>query len=152
MAARDILTNAREILHPMMEKDVKATGNVMVIGTVEGCFHILPNEILSATFTGAGFKVINIGVNCSAQQFVKAVKEHKANVVGMSALLSRAIPYFKVVVDALKEAGLRDKVVAVIGGCHMYPDRVEESGADCFGVNAVDGLHKVQALLAEKKK
>ncbi len=152
MVAGNIMTNAMEILRPVMEKGVKATGDVMVLGTVEGSFHTIGKQMISSTFTAAGFRVIDIGENCSALQFVQAVKKHKANVVGCSAMLSSVKPYCKVVVDALVEAGLRDKVIVVIGGWHMAPEWVKESGADCFGVNAVDGLHKVQKLLAEKKK
>ncbi len=152
MLAGEIMTDAMDILGPEMEKGGKATGDVMVLGAVEGDLHTVGKGMVAAMFTGSGFKVINIGENCSAQQFVDALKQHKANVLGMSAILNGTKPYCKVVVDAVKKAGLRDKLVIAIGGWCMTQDWVNEAGADCYGENAVDGLHKVKALLAGEIK
>jgi len=150
--AGEIMTETIEMLRPLMEKSGEATGDVMVIGTVEGDFHVIGKRVVSAMFIGSGFKVIDIGENVSANQFVKAVKEHKADVVGCSAILSAARPYVKVVCDALVDAGIRDDVVVAMGGWGMTQDWVTRVGADCFGDNAVDALHKIKKLLAEKKK
>ncbi len=152
MLAGEIMTDAMEILRPAMEKGVKATGDVMVIGSVQGDLHTVGKRMVSALFIGAGSRVTDIGEDCSSDKFVNAVKEQKANVVGMSAILSGMKPYCKVVCDALKEVGLRDKLTIAIGGWCMTQEWVEASGADCFGENAVDGLHKVQALLAGEAK
>ncbi len=153
MLAGETMAEAVEIMRPAMEKGGKTTGDVMVIGAVEGDTHTIGKAIVAAIFTGSGIKCINIGENCSAKQFLKAIKEHNANIVGMSAILSGTKPYCKVVVDALKEAGIRDKlVVAIGGGIEMAEGWAQTTGADCVGSDAFDGLHKVQKLLAEKKK
>jgi len=124
----------------------------MVIGTVEGDLHTIGKRIVSAVFTGAGYRVVDIGEDMPAEAFVKAAKEHKATVVGASAILGPVKPYCKVINDALVDAGIRDDVIYTIGGWGMTQDWTDEVGADCFGVNAIDALNKVQVILDKKGK
>jgi 5-methyltetrahydrofolate--homocysteine methyltransferase len=152
MIAADIMNVAVEKLRPLLEKaGGPAAGETMVLGTVEGDLHDIGRRIVGAVFTGAGYQVIDLGGNVSAGEFVKAAKEHKATVVGASAILSPVKPYCKVVNDALVEAGLRDDVIFVVGGWDMDQDWCDMVGADCFGKDALDGLNKVK-LIREGKQ
>ncbi len=152
MIAGDIMTNAMELLRPAMEKGGKATGDVMVIGSVQGDLHTIGKKIVCAIFTGAGYRVVDIGEDQPASEFVKAAKELKACVVGASCTLSPTQPYCKTINDALVDAGIRDHVVFAIGGWRMTQATTDSFGADCFGDTAVDGLHKVQAIRSGEMK
>jgi len=146
--AGEIMIDAMEILRPVIEKGDQSLGETMVIGTVEGDLHTVGKRIVSAIFTGAGYRVVDIGEDMPASEFVKAAKEHKATVVGASAILGPVKPYCKVIHDALVDAGIRDDVVYTIGGWGMTQDYCDEGGADCYGENAIDGLNKVKMILA----
>jgi len=151
--AGEIMNDAMEILRPAIESSGgKSLGDTMVIGTVEGDLHTIGKRIVSAVFTGAGYRVVDIGEDMPAEEFVKAAKEHKATVVGASAILGPVKPYCKVINDALVDAGIRDDVIYAIGGWGMTQDWTDEVGADCFGVNAIDALNKVQVILDKKGK
>ena len=146
--AGDIMTAAMEILRPAMEKGGKATGDTMVIGTVEGDLHTIGKRIVSAVFTGAGYRVVDIGEDQPASEFVKAVKELKANVVGASATINPVKPYCKTINDALVDAGIRDDMIYIIGGWEMTQEWCNDVGADAFGEDALGGLSKVKMILA----
>jgi len=145
--AGEIMNDAMKVLVPVIAKGGKSTGDTMVIGTVEGNQHnIQGKRIVAAMFTGAGYRVVDIGENMSAREFVKAAKELKASVVGASAILGPLKPYCRVINDALVEAGIRDDLVFIIGGWGMTQEWCDNVGADSFGENAVDALEKVKAL------
>lgn len=144
--AGEIMNDAMRLLRPLIEAGGQSTGDTMVIGTVEGDQHNIGKRIVGAVFTGAGFRVIDIGENVPAREFVKAAKEHHATVVGASAILGPLKPYCKVINDALMEAGIRDDVVYIIGGWGMTQEWCDSTGADAFGENAIDALDKVKAL------
>lgn len=148
MIAGEIMHEVVERLRPVIEKGGRPTGETMVLGTVEGDLHDIGRRIVGAVFTGAGFNVIDIGGNVSAGEFVRAAKEHNATVVGASAILSPVKPQCKVLNDALVQAGLRDRVIYVVGGWDMDQEWCDLVGADCFGKDALDGLSKVQKIRA----
>ena len=150
--AGEIMTSATEILRPVIEKGDQPLGDTMVIGTVEGDLHDIGKRIVSAVFSGAGYRVVDIGENMSAKEFAKAAKELKATIVGASAILGPVKPYCKVINNALVDAGIRDDVVYVIGGWGMTQDWCDNVGADCYGEHAIDGLNKVRMILAKKRK
>ena len=108
--------------------------------------------LVSATFAGAGFKVIDIGEDQPASEFVKAVKKYKATIVGASAIIGPVKPYWKVINDALVDAGIRDDVIYIIGGWATTPDWCDSVGADCYGENATDALNKVKMIMVKKEK
>ena len=140
--AGEIMTDAMKMLRPAMEKGGQSTGDTMVIGTVEGDLHNIGKRIVSAVFTGAGYKVVDIGEEQPASEFVKAAKELKATVVGAHATLDPVKPYCKVINDALVDAGIRDDVIFIIGGWGMTEEWGDNVGADCFGENAVDAVEQ----------
>lgn len=131
------------------KKDVPYLGRV-VIGTVAGDIHDIGKSLVVAMLVAEGFEVIDLGINVPDETFVEKVKELKPDVLGLSALLSTTIPKFRDVVVALEEAGLRDLVKVIIGGALVNMERTEISGADAFGSDAIDAVHKVKALLEIK--
>jgi methanogenic corrinoid protein MtbC1 len=153
MIAGQIMNDALEILLPKTEiaaacQSGERTGDFMVIGTVEGDLHNVGKRIVSAVFGGAGIRSVDIGENKSAEDFVQAVKEYKANIVGASAIIGPVTPYCKVIHKALVDAGIRDDVLFIAGGWGMTEEWCNEVGADTFGENALDGLCKTQKLLS----
>lgn len=146
--AGEIMTEATEMLRPAIEAGGKTLGENMVIGTVEGDEHYIGKRIVSAIFTGAGYRVIDIGENMSASSFADAVKEYKPTIVGASAIIGPVKPYCGVINQALVEAGLRDNLIYIVGGWGMTPEWGEKVGADCHGENAIDALNKVKLILA----
>lgn len=144
----EIMNEAMEILRPEIEKGGLSLGDSMVIGTVEGDEHNIGKRIVVAMFTGAGYKVVDIGENMPASEFVKAAKELKATVVGASAILGPLKPYCKVINDALIDAGIRDDVLYIVGGWGMTQEWTDNVGADAFGYNAVEAVHKVKMIRA----
>jgi dimethylamine corrinoid protein len=146
--AGEIMTDAMEILRPAIEKGGERSGDTMIIGTVEGDLHNIGKRIVSAVFTGAGYKVIDIGEDKPASDFLKAAQEHKACVVGAHATINPVKPNCKIINDALVEAGIRDNMVFIIGGWEMTEEWCDNVGADAFGTDALDGLKKVKMLRA----
>lgn len=146
--AGEIMTEAMEKLRPVMEAGATGTGDVMVIGTVEGDIHNVGKRVVAAVFTGAGYQVIDIGENQPASAFVKAAQEHNARIVGASAILGPQKPYCKVIHEALVEAGIRDKVLYIIGGWGMTQEWCDLVHADAYGDTAFEALDKVKALLS----
>jgi 5-methyltetrahydrofolate--homocysteine methyltransferase len=138
---------AMDLLQPLLaEADSKGAGKV-VIGTVEGDLHDIGKNLVAMMMQGAGFKVIDLGVNITPQAFLEAVKEHKPDIVGMSALLTTTMPKMMDTVKALEEAGLRDQVKIMAGGAPVTQDFVEKIGADAYGANAASAAEKAKALL-----
>lgn len=116
--------------------EVKAPG-VVVVGTVEGDLHDIGKNLVCMILESAGFKVIDVGVDNSAEQFIEAVKEHHPQIVAMSALLTTTMPSMKETIDAFIEAGLRDTVKIIVGGAPVSRQYAEEIGADGYGEDAI---------------
>jgi len=137
-----------DTLQPLLsEGDAKGAGKV-IIGTVDGDLHDIGKNLVAMMMQGSGFKVIDLGVNLSPQAFVAAVKEHKPDIVGMSALLTTTMPKMAETITALKEAGLRDQVKVMAGGAPVTQDFVDKIGADAYGANAATASEKAKALVA----
>ena len=136
-----------EILRPLMsEAETKGAGT-LVLGTVEGDLHDIGKNLVGMMFEGAGFKVINLGIDLKPQVFVDAVKEHKPDLLGMSALLTTTMPKMGETINALKEAGLRDTVKILIGGAPVTAEFAKEIGADAYAANAASSVDKARAVL-----
>ncbi|HHY40632.1 MAG TPA: cobalamin-binding protein [Syntrophaceticus sp.] len=115
--------------------DIPTVGTV-VIGTVAGDLHDIGKNLVSMMLDSSGFNVVDLGVDVPADKFVAAVKEHKASIVGLSALLTTTMPAMKEVIDALKESNLRDQVKVVIGGAPVTQAYADEIGADGYAPDA----------------
>jgi 5-methyltetrahydrofolate--homocysteine methyltransferase len=141
------MSTAMETLRPLLaEAKAKGAGTV-VIGTVEGDLHDIGKNLVAMMFEGAGFKVVNLGIDIKPKQFVDAVKEHKPDLVGMSALLTTTMPKMGETINGLKEAGIRDQVKVMIGGAPVTADYAKKIGADGYSANAAAAVEKGKELL-----
>ncbi len=119
----------------------------VVIGTVQGDIHEIGKSLVGIMLTAAGFEVRDLGVDVTPEQFVAAVREADANLVGLSALLTTTMISQRNVIEALKEAGLRERVKVLIGGAPTSPRWAEEIGADAYGENATEAVRLAKVLV-----
>jgi 5-methyltetrahydrofolate--homocysteine methyltransferase len=146
IAAR-AMQGALAILKPLLaDTDLKPTGKV-VIGTVKGDLHDIGKNLVSMMLQGAGFEMIDLGVDVTPDKFVEAVKTADAQVVALSALLTTTMPAMKTTIDALTAAGLRDKVKVIIGGAPVTQRYADEIGADGYAPDANSAVRKTKELL-----
>jgi 5-methyltetrahydrofolate--homocysteine methyltransferase len=138
---------AMEILRPLLAETGVETAGTFVIGTVKGDLHDIGKNLVGMMFEGAGFKVIDLGIDLAPAAFVEAIKEHNANLFGMSALLTTTMPKMGETINAIKEAGLRDQVKIMIGGAPVTGEFAKEIGADAYASNAASAVDKGKELL-----
>jgi 5-methyltetrahydrofolate--homocysteine methyltransferase len=138
---------AMEILRPLLVETGVETAGTFVIGTVKGDLHDIGKNLVGMMFEGAGFKVIDLGIDLAPAAFVEAIKEHNANLFGMSALLTTTMPKMGETINAIKEAGLRDQVKIMIGGAPVTGEFAKEIGADAYASNAASAVDKGKELL-----
>jgi 5-methyltetrahydrofolate--homocysteine methyltransferase len=144
IAAR-AMKSAMEILEPkLVESGVEPLGTV-VIGTVQGDLHDIGKNLVAMMLKGAGFNVIDLGVDCSAEKFANAVKEHKAGIVAMSALLTTTMPAMEKSISTFKEQGLEAKVM--IGGAPVTQGYADKIGADGYSADAASAVDLAKTLL-----
>jgi 5-methyltetrahydrofolate--homocysteine methyltransferase len=130
------MKGALELLRPLLaEKGAEPTGRV-VIGTVKGDLHDIGKNLVASLLEGGGFEVTDLGADVPPEKFVDAVQERNANVVCLSALLTVTMPAMRTTIEALKKAGLRDRVKVLVGGAPVTPQFAKEIGADGYGENA----------------
>ena len=138
---------AMEILRPLLAETGVETAGTFVIGTVKGDLHDIGKNLVGMMFEGAGFKVVDLGIDLAPAAFVEAIKEHNANLFGMSALLTTTMPKMGETINAIKEAGLRDQVKIMIGGAPVTGEFAKEIGADAYASNAASAVDKGKELL-----
>jgi 5-methyltetrahydrofolate--homocysteine methyltransferase len=137
-----------DVLKPkLIETGVKNIGKV-VMGTVTGDLHDIGKNLVKMMLEGAGFEVVDLGVDVSAEKFVEAVKEHQPNIIGMSALLTTTMVNMVEVIKALDVAGLRNKVKIMIGGAPITQNYAEQIGADGYSPDAASAADKAKTFLA----
>ncbi|MEM1586729.1 MAG: cobalamin-dependent protein [Candidatus Bathyarchaeia archaeon] len=144
--AGEIFNNVMKIVLPLIKREIKPLGTIL-LGTVQGDVHDIGKNIFKAFAEAAGFKVIDIGVDTPPEKFVEAVKIYNPDIVGMSGLLTIAYDAMKRTVEALKEAGLRDKVKVIIGGGRVDENIKRYAGADEWADNAIVGVKKCKQML-----
>lgn len=143
----EILKSAMVHLEPLMGDFKKgSTKGTVVIGTVKDDIHDIGKNIAATLLKGTGYEVVDLGVDVAAETFVEAVKETRAKVLGLSALLNLAFPSMKAVIDALKEAGIRDQVTVIIGGAPCNEEVRQSVGADYFALDATKGVRICQQV------
>jgi methylmalonyl-CoA mutase cobalamin-binding domain/chain len=140
-----------EILRPLLAETGAPQIGTMVIGTVKGDIHDIGKNLVAMMMEGAGFKVVNLGINNDADKFLAAVREHNPIIVGMSALLTTTMPYMSVVIQALKDAGLRQDVVVLVGGAPLNAAFAEEIEADAYCRDAAVAVETAKKLVAIKR-
>ncbi len=139
---------AMEILRPILaQSDVQSQGTFL-IATVEGDMHDIGKNLVAMMFEGAGFEVINLGIDQKAQAIVDAVKEKKPNILGLSALLTTTMPKMEDTIKSLHEAGLRDQVKVMVGGAPVTAEYAEKIGADGYAPNAASAVDKAKEFLS----
>jgi 5-methyltetrahydrofolate--homocysteine methyltransferase len=146
------MSAAMDILRPKLSEGDLGSAGTLVIGTVAGDLHDIGKDLVGMMFEGAGYKVINIGIDQPNEEFVKAVKEHKPDVLGMSALLTTTMPRMGEVINSLKEAGIRDQVAVTVGGAPVTEEFAEEIGADIYAPNAGSAVDITKEYFEKKKK
>ncbi len=140
-----------EILRPILSASgVESVGKV-VIGTVKGDIHDIGKNLVGMMLEGAGFEVINLGINTDAEEFLAALEEHEPDILGMSALLTTTMPYMKVVIDALKERGIREDYIVLVGGAPLNEEFGEAVGADAYCRDAAVAVETAQTLIAKRR-
>lgn len=139
------------ILRPLLVETGAPQIGTLVIGTVKGDIHDIGKNLVAMMMEGAGFNVINLGINTDADAFLEAIREHSPDIVGMSAMLTTTMPYMSVVIEALKEQGLRDQLLVLVGGAPLNDAFAEEIGADAYCRDAAVGVETAKKLLAIKR-
>ena len=151
LMAANAMKAGMEILRPLLVETGAPRIGTMVIGTVKGDIHDIGKNLVAMMMEGAGFEVINLGINNDAAAFLAALKQHQPDILGMSALLTTTMPYMKVVVQALKDEGLRDQVYVMVGGAPVTETFAQAVGADAYGRDAAVAVDLAKAYMANKR-
>ncbi len=138
------------ILRPLLAETGAPKVGKMVIGTVKGDIHDIGKNLVAMMMEGAGFEVINIGINNSVEAYLEALEEHKPDILGMSALLTTTMPYMKVVIEELKSKGIRDDYIVLVGGAPLNEAFAEAIGADAYCRDAAVAVETAKELIARK--
>ena len=146
VAARAMSASMEKLRQQLVDEKVEPIGRV-AIGTVRGDLHDIGKNLVAMMLEGAGFEIIDLGVDCSPDVFVNAVKEKKASVIALSALLTTTMPAMQDTVEALEAAGIRDKVKVIIGGAPVTQKFAEQIGADGYAADAASGVDIAKSVL-----
>lgn len=141
------MQGALVLLRPLLAAKGEKTVGKVVMGTVKGDVHDIGKNLCNIMLEGAGFEVVDLGVNTPPDKFVQAVQTHQPDIVGFSAFLTTTMPMFKVNIEALKKAGLRDKVIVMVGGAPVNAHYAEISGADYYCPDASATARKAKEIV-----
>jgi len=139
------------ILRPLLAETGAPQIGTMVIGTVKGDIHDIGKNLVAMMMEGAGFNVFNLGINVDADTFMNAIREHKPDILGMSALLTTTMPYMGVVIETLREQGIRNQIIVLVGGAPLNDAFAEEIGADSYCRDAAIAVETAKKLIAIKR-
>src|SRR6201995_2095199 len=151
LLAANAMKGGMEILRPLLaETGVPPIGKI-VIGTVKGDIHDIGKNLVSMMLEGAGFEVINLGINNAVEKFLAALEEHKPDILGMSALLTTTMPYMKVVIDTMKEKGIRQDYIVLVGGAPLNEEFGKAVGADAYCRDAAIAVEMAKSLISKRQ-
>ena len=139
------------ILRPLLVETGAPKVGKMVIGTVKGDIHDIGKNLVCMMMEGAGFEVIDLGINNPVDNYLNAASEHQPEIIGMSALLTTTMPYMKVVIDTLKEKGLRDDYIVLVGGAPLNEAFADAIGADAYCRDAAVAVETAKAMIAKRQ-
>jgi methylmalonyl-CoA mutase cobalamin-binding domain/chain len=139
------------ILRPLLAETGAPKIGKMVIGTVKGDIHDIGKNLVTMMMEGAGFEVIDIGINNPVEKYLAAIDEHQPDILGMSALLTTTMPYMKVVIDTLKEKGVRNDYVVLVGGAPLNEDFANAIGADAYCRDAAVAVETAKSFMAKRQ-
>ena len=152
LLAANAMKGGMEILRPILAaSDVAPIGKI-VIGTVKGDVHDIGKNLVGMMLEGAGFEVIDLGINNPVEKYLQALEEHRPDILGMSALLTTTMPYMKVVIDTLKEKGLREDYIVLVGGAPLNETFGKAVGADAYCRDAAMAVEIAKRLIAERRQ
>ena len=140
------------ILRPLLIETGAPRVGKMVIGTVKGDIHDIGKNLVSMMLEGAGFEVIDLGINNPVENYLDALEEHQPDILGMSALLTTTMPYMKVVIDTMKEKGIREDYIVLVGGAPLNEAFAESVGADAYCRDAAVAVETATEMIAERRR
>jgi 5-methyltetrahydrofolate--homocysteine methyltransferase len=145
------MSGALELLRPLLAQTDAEPIGTFLMGTVKGDVHDIGKNLVDIMLEGAGFKVVDIGVQVAPDAFIEAIQEHKPDVVGFSAFLTTTMPMFKVNIEALEKAGLRDDVIVMVGGAPVTQEYADVVGADGYAPDAASATKRAKELLEQRR-
>jgi methylmalonyl-CoA mutase cobalamin-binding domain/chain len=151
LLAANAMKSGMEILRPLLAETGAETIGKVVIGTVKGDIHDIGKNLVGMMLEGAGFEVVNLGINTDVEEFIGALEEHQPDILGMSALLTTTMPYMKVVIDTLKERNMRDDYIVLVGGAPLNEEFAMAVGADAYCRDAAVAAEAAKELVAKRR-
>ncbi len=150
LLAANAMKGGMAIIRPLLAETGAEPFGKMVIGTVKGDIHDIGKNLVGMMMEGAGFDVIDIGINNSVEDYIAAMEEHKPDVLGMSALLTTTMPYMKVVIDEMVARGIRNDYIVMVGGAPLNEEFGLAVGADAYCRDAADAADKATLLVLQR--
>ena len=150
LLAANAMKGGMQILRPLLAETGAPPIGKMVIGTVKGDIHDIGKNLVAMMLEGAGFEVINLGINNSVESYLEALEEHKPELLGMSALLTTTMPYMKVVIDTMVQKGIRDDYIVLVGGAPLNQAFAEAIGADAYCRDAAVAVETAKEMMARR--
>jgi methylmalonyl-CoA mutase cobalamin-binding domain/chain len=150
LLSANAMKSGMSVLRPLLAETGAPKVGKMVIGTVKGDIHDIGKNLVSMMMEGAGFEVIDIGINNPVENYLAALEEHKPDILGMSALLTTTMPYMKVVIDAMEEQGIRDDYIVLVGGAPLNEEFGMAVGADGYCRDAAVAVETAKELIARR--
>jgi len=151
LSAANAMKGGMEILKPLLSDSDENRAGKVVIGTVKGDIHDIGKNLVKMMMEGAGFEVIDLGINLPVEDYLAALEEHKPDILGMSALLTTTMPYMKVVIDEMVNRGIRDDYIVLVGGAPLNEEFGEAVGADAYCRDAAAAVDIAKAMVAERR-
>jgi len=151
LLAANAMKGGMAILRPLLAETGAERMGTVVIGTVKGDIHDIGKNLVGMMLEGAGFEVVDLGINNPVEAYLEALEEHKPDILGMSALLTTTMPYMKVVIQALEEKGIRDDQIVLVGGAPLNEEFGKAVGADAYCRDAAVAAETAQALVLARR-
>ena len=151
LVAANAMKAGMALLKPILTSTGAEPVGKLVIGTVKGDIHDIGKNLVGMMMEGAGFEVVDLGINTDVDTYLAALKEHRPNILGMSALLTTTMPYMKLVVDALVEQGIRDDYIVMVGGAPLNEEFGQAVGADAYCRDAATAVEVGKKLVLKQR-
>jgi methylmalonyl-CoA mutase cobalamin-binding domain/chain len=151
LIAGKAMAGALAILRPLLAETGAQTIGKIVMGTVKGDVHDIGKNLVNIMFEGAGFEVIDLGVQVAPEKFLDAIREHQPDIVGFSAFLTTTMPMFKANINALEKAGMRDQVIVMVGGAPVTQEYADVVGADGYASDASAAVVRAKELIRRRR-
>ena len=151
LIAGKAMSGALNVLRPLLAQTGAETVGTFLMGTVKGDVHDIGKNLVNIMLEGAGFNVIDIGVQVAPEKFIAAIEEHNPDIVGMSAFLTTTMPMFKTNIHEINKAGLREKVIIMVGGAPVTQEYADAVGADGYAADASTAVRVAKDLIQKKR-